>query len=71
MIEYPGRYLRTSSPPVSLATEDVVRCFIDDRLIRKVQPDCVRTVHEWNVFNPFGLALSEKQIPRFVGNVSN
>jgi hypothetical protein len=43
--------------------------YIDDRLIRSVQPDCARTVHEWNVFNPFGLALSEKQIPRFVGNV--
>jgi hypothetical protein len=27
------------------------------------------TVHESNVFNTFELALSEKQIPRFVGNV--
>jgi hypothetical protein len=69
MIEFPGRHSRTASPRVSLATEDVIRCFIDDRLIRKVQPDCARTVHEWNVFNPFLLALSEKQIPRFVGNV--
>ena len=33
--------------------------------------DCARTVHESNVFIPFGLLLSEKQIPRFVGNVSS
>ena len=32
---------------------------------------CARTVHESNVFIPFGLLLSEKQIPRFVGNVSS
>src|ERR1700734_1338060 len=32
--------------------------------------DCARTVQESNVFNPFELSLSEKQIPRFVGNVS-
>ena len=69
MIEFPGRYSRTPSPRMSIATEDVIRCFIDNRLIQDVQPDCARTVHEWNVFNPFGLALSEKQIPRFVGNV--
>jgi hypothetical protein len=31
--------------------------------------NCARTVHESNVFNAFELALSEKQIPRFVGNV--
>jgi hypothetical protein len=29
------------------------------------------TVHESNVFIQFGLLLSEKQIPRFVGNVSS
>ena len=33
--------------------------------------NCARTVHESNVFIPFGLLLSEKQIPRFVGNVSS
>jgi hypothetical protein len=33
--------------------------------------DCAPTVHESNVFIPFGLLLSEKQIPRFVGNVSS
>jgi hypothetical protein len=27
-------------------------------------------VQESNVFMPLGLALSEKQVPRFVGNVS-
>ena len=32
---------------------------------------CVRTVPESNVFNRFELSLSEKQIPRFVGNVSS
>jgi hypothetical protein len=42
--------------------------YIDDRIIRSAKPDCAPTVHEWNVFNPFGLALSEKQIPRFVEN---
>jgi len=31
---------------------------------------CARTVQESNVFMPLGLALSEKQVPRFVGNVS-
>jgi hypothetical protein len=33
--------------------------------------NCAPTVHESNVFIPFGLLLSEKQIPRFVGNVSS
>ena len=33
--------------------------------------DCAPTVHESNVFIPFGLLLSEKQIPRFIGNVSS
>jgi len=33
--------------------------------------DCARTVLECIIFNRFGLALSEKQIPRFVGNVSS
>jgi hypothetical protein len=32
---------------------------------------CARTVHESNFFIPFGLLLSEEQIPRFVGNVSS
>jgi hypothetical protein len=32
---------------------------------------CAKTVPESNVFNPFELALSEKQMPRFVGNVSS
>jgi hypothetical protein len=31
----------------------------------------VHEVHESNVLMPMGLALSEKQIPRFVGNVSS
>jgi hypothetical protein len=30
-----------------------------------------QTVPESNAFNPFELSLSEKQIPRFVGNVSS
>jgi hypothetical protein len=33
--------------------------------------NCAPTVHESNVFIPFGLLLSEKQIPRFVGNVAS
>jgi hypothetical protein len=32
---------------------------------------CARTVKDSNVFRSLGLALSEKQIPRFVGNVSS
>ena len=32
---------------------------------------CAKTVPESNVFNRFELSLSEKQIPRFVGNVSS
>jgi hypothetical protein len=35
------------------------------------ETDRARTVHESNVFIPLGLLLSEKQIPRFVGNVSS
>ena len=31
--------------------------------------DCAPTVHESNVFILLGIALSEKQIPRFVANV--
>lgn len=30
-----------------------------------------RTVQELNVFIPLGIAVSEKQIPQFVGNVSS
>jgi len=33
--------------------------------------DCAPIVHESNVFIPFGLLLSEKQIPRFIGSVSS
>jgi hypothetical protein len=33
--------------------------------------DCAPTVQESDVFNPFELSLSEKQTPRFVGNVSS
>src|SRR5258708_14643320 len=33
--------------------------------------DCAPTVHESIGFNALGLALSEKQIPRFVENIGN
>ena len=33
--------------------------------------DCAPTVHESNVFILLGIALSEKQIPRFVVNVAS
>ena len=36
-----------------------------------IQIHCAKTVPESNVFNPFELSLSEKQIPRFVGNISS
>ncbi len=32
---------------------------------------CTKIVPESNIFMPLGLALNEKQIPRFVGNVSS
>jgi hypothetical protein len=32
---------------------------------------CAKTVPESNAFNRFELSLSEKQIPRFVGNASS
>jgi hypothetical protein len=35
------------------------------------ETDRAPTVHESNVFIPFGLALSERQIPRFIGHVSS
>jgi len=41
------------------------------RIQRSPEFDCAPTVQESNVFIPFGLLLSEKQIPRFVGNVSS
>ena len=44
--------------------------WIFQRIVPKSRGATVsRTVHESNVFIPFGLLLSEKQIPRFVGNV--
>jgi hypothetical protein len=36
-----------------------------------VRSRCARTVQESNVCMPLGIALSEKQIPRFVGNVGS
>jgi hypothetical protein len=50
---------------------EFVNVFIGTTGLFEMQSDCARTVHESNAFNPFGLALSEKQIPRFVGNVSS
>src|SRR5208282_3714735 len=43
------------------------------RSLRKssLKSSCVRTVRECIVFSRLELALSEKQIPRFVGNVSS
>lgn len=32
---------------------------------------CARNVHESDMLRPFGLSLSEKQIPQVVGNVRN
>jgi hypothetical protein len=32
---------------------------------------CTKIVPESNIFMPLGLALSEKQIPRFIGNASS
>jgi hypothetical protein len=33
--------------------------------------DCAPTVHESNVFMLLGMALSEKQILRYIGNVGS
>jgi hypothetical protein len=54
-----------------LSCRAMVCVYIDDRLIRGMQSDCAPAVHESNVFVLLGIALSEKQIPRFVGNVSS
>ena len=32
---------------------------------------CVRSVHESIIFKRLNLAVSEKQVPRFIGNVSS
>jgi hypothetical protein len=41
-------------------------------LVAGVHPNTLcKTVPEPNAFNPFELSLSEKQIPRLVGNVSS
>jgi hypothetical protein len=42
-----------------------------DRCDLHEECNCAPIVHESNDFIPFGLLLSEKQIPRFVGNVSS
>ena len=50
---------------------DVVFCPPIIGISKKEDRVCVRSVHESNVFSALGLALSEKQIPRIVENVSN
>ena len=42
---------------------------VDNRNAAKCR--CAKTVPESNVFDPFELPLSERQIPRFVGDVSS
>jgi hypothetical protein len=52
----------------------VMHTFVSRRgSLRRISAEirCARSVHESNVFSPLGLALSEKQIPRVVGNVSS
>ena len=55
--------------------EDDAYVFITEHREGPARPsegfDCGATVHESNVFILLGIALSEKQIPRFVGNVSS
>ena len=56
------------------STDTVIHSFVSGGVQSRdflVDPDCAPTVHESNVFIPFGLLLSEKQFPRFVGNVSS
>ena len=41
------------------------------RRAKKQARRCAQTVQESNVFMSLGIALSEKQIPRFIGNVGS
>jgi hypothetical protein len=48
--------------------------FVTQLLVKRREEgsaDCSLTVHEWNAFIALGLALSEKQNPRFVEIVSS
>jgi hypothetical protein len=47
-----------------------IRTVVIDVIFMRSAPR-TSTVHESNVFIPFGLLLSEKQIPRFIGNVAS
>ena len=46
-----------------------VECVAVNRML--IAFNCASTVQECNDFNLFEISLSEKQIPRFVGNVSS
>ena len=52
----------------TVLSDEVRGCGFPSQMI---QIHCAKTVPESNVFNPFELTLSEKQIPRLVGNVSS
>jgi hypothetical protein len=59
-------------PMELLRTEVFVSSVISQRSFPKSGRATVsRTVQELNVFIPLGIGLSEKQIPRFIGNVSS
>jgi hypothetical protein len=69
-VEHGYRYLRILAEEPSVPIQTVSprgspHCYKSRRV------PCAKTVPESDVFMPLGLALSEKQVPRFVGNVSS
>jgi hypothetical protein len=60
-------WLKRQVPPVESLSESYLELSKLRTQLRAGAP----TVPESNVFIPFGLLLSEKQIPGFVGNVSS
>jgi len=63
--------LRPLTRRIDARTGDLLRDSVSFGSSQTIQIHCAKTVPESNVFNPFELSLSEKQIPRFIGNVSS
>jgi len=66
-----GRLVRSEGPIYRIV--EIVNATSNPKTLSLMQTTfhCAKTVPESNVFSPFELSFSEKQIPRFVGNVSS
>jgi len=51
--------------------QEVYHAKVGDHKIANAVRCCARSVHESKVLSALGLALSEKQVPRFVVNASS